>query len=681
MHVSTAPHMVCAIMTIATTRFTLLTVAAAFLTANATRGAQPPDGPPQSAPRPDGKVIPLVLPGAAPERVRPVQDRIYRAAMRQAHYLLGTVHPWSEDPSLSLLTDSRSGEHWIRPNAGAIEGFAFLYRFGPYDERVVGVSRKELLAGTILPMMRYAVATHVTGTRKTGDGKPWGDAWQSAYWAQMLGRAAWFLWDDLPDDLRAGVRRVVAHEAERFVRAEPPHQVRLDTKAEENAWNSEIFSAAMLILPGDLRRPAWEKACRRWVMSSFLRPADEHATVIVDGRPVAEQFTGANIYDDFTLENHGFVHPDYMQCFGLSLGNALDYRLSGRRPPEAFLYNVPGVYENLQWFVLPDGGFVYPNGQDWTLFRNPCWLRAHLLMAVFGQDPDAWTLALRSLAALEKMQARSAQGAIFDPSEYFFASTQHDMFRSLGLSWLLLQSAETVPDRFQQRLGVRRLDAGKIILNRTPGVVHTFSWGARCMAQCVPYRLDRIVSPDQRSGIGHVRLKGGKGPLGVAVREARVTSSDDSFTAELVLDHGRHVRAELRFVSAPDGTWTMREKLVALDDVTTAEIATGLVGVLNDPHWIYETGRREVTIDGKTTIVPACSGKTLQSDAARQVIVDSVLRIDSGAPLHLRYTAATRPERGRATDRLYLNYLGGERAWKKGQVISEFTATTRCLAE
>ncbi|HUS46778.1 MAG TPA: hypothetical protein VM098_01565, partial [Phycisphaerae bacterium] len=384
-----------------------LTIVAALLTANATRGAEPPGNPPRSAAQPAGKVMPLVLPENASAQVRPVEDRIYSAAMRQARYLLGKVHPWEEDPRLKLLTDSRSAEHWIRPNTGAIEGFAFLHRFGPYDEKVVGVSRNELLAGTILPMMRYVVATHATGTRKTSDGKPWGNAWQSAYWAQMLGRSAWLLWDDLPEDLREGVRRVVAHEAERFVGATPPHRVRGDTKAEENAWNSEIFSAAMLIMPDDLRRPAWEKACQKWVMSSFLRPADEKCNTIVDGRPVAEQFTGANVYDDFTLENHGFVHPDYMQCFGLSLGSALDYRLSGRRPPEALLYNVPGIYENLKWFVLPDGGFVYPNGQDWTLFRNPCWLRSHLLMAVFAGDPDAWTLALRSLAALEKMQARS----------------------------------------------------------------------------------------------------------------------------------------------------------------------------------------------------------------------------------------------------------------------------------
>ena len=117
-------------------------------------------------------------------------------------------------------------------------------------------------------------------------------------------------------------------------------------------------------------------------MSSFLSPADERSDTVVDGRPVREQFTGANIYDDFTLENHGIVHPDYMTAFSLTLGCTLDFVMTGRQPPEALLYNVAPIYENLKWFWLPDGGFVYPSGQDWGLFRNADWLFKHVLMAV-----------------------------------------------------------------------------------------------------------------------------------------------------------------------------------------------------------------------------------------------------------------------------------------------------------
>ena len=239
-----------------------------------------------------------------------MDQQVYVAAEKLARYLRGLIRPWSEDPQMSLLTESRHDENHIRPNTGAVDGFCFLYRFGPYDESLVGASRRQLLQETILPMIRYLVATHVTGPRRTGDGRPWGDAWQSAHWAQMLGRGAWYVWDDLPGELRAEVARVVAHEADRIAGMQPPHQIRLDTKAEENAWNSRILSVAVLLLPSDPRRTGWEAAFQKWAMSSFLRPADAQCQTVIDGRTVAAQFSGANIYDDFTLENHDIVHPD-----------------------------------------------------------------------------------------------------------------------------------------------------------------------------------------------------------------------------------------------------------------------------------------------------------------------------------------------------------------------------------
>lgn len=622
--------------------------------------------------------LPLQMPAEAPVAVRDVQQRVYRAAQRQAHYLLGTVHAWQEDETLRLLTESRSGEHWIRPNAGAVEGFAFLHRFGPYDPQIVGVSRSELLTGTLVPMLRYLVATHVTGTRPTSDGKPWGNAWQSAHWTQMLGRGAWFVWDSLPEDLQHGVRRVVAHEADRIAGSEPPHQLRADTKAEENAWNSQVLSVAMLLLPEDPRRAGWERAHQKWVLSSFLRPADERNDTVVDGRTVREQFTGANVFDDFTLENHNFVHPDYMTTFSLSLGCTPDFVLTGRRPPESLLFNVAPIYENLKWMLLPDGGFVYPNGQDWELFRNPSWFSKHVLMAVWGQDPDAWQWALVTLDALEKMQARSSAGAVFHSGEYFFASTQQDLMRSLTNAWLSLQLAGEIPDKAHERIGVRRWDSAQIILHRTPQAIHTVSWGAKIMAQCVPYRLDRIVSPHERNGIGHVRLAGGRGALALRLREAKVRDDADRFDAQLVVDHGDAVQARLGFRSAADGTFVMTETLTALTDVTTTEIATGLIGVLNNPHWIHESGRRRVRVGDAALEVASGCGQAWQWPTASRIAVDDMLLVDSPRPLQAAYLAAERPERGRVTDRLILNYLPGERNWKQGETISSYDVVVRC---
>ncbi len=624
-----------------------------------------------------GQEAPPPLSPSAPEpaaaEVRAVRERIYRVTEKQARYLLGRVRPWAEDPALKLLTESRSDEHHVRPNAGAVEGLCFLRRYGPCDPAAVGVPRDALLAGTILPMMRYLVATHATGPRATGYRKKWGNQWQSAHWTQMLGRGAWWIWGDLPEDVREGVRRVVAHEADRIAKSNPPHQIRADTKAEENAWNSQVLSVAVLLLPGDPRRPEWERQFQRWAMSSFLRPADGKNDARVDGRPVREQFLGANIFDDFTLENHGFVHPDYMTTFSLSLGCAADFLMTDRKPPEALLHNVPGIYENVKWMLIEDGNFVYPNGQDWEVFRCPAWLAKHVQMSVFGRDPEAWPWLIRTLEVVEKMQARSPSGAIYHEGEYFFPSTQTDILSALARSWLNLGLADPARGEIKPRLGVLRLDGAMVVLRRTPKAVHTFSWGSRAMAQCVPLRMDRVVSPDGRSGVGQVVLAGQKKPLPVKVREVKVESGEDRFRAELVLDHGAgQLEARLSFESRPDGRWIVRERLAALSDVQTDDIATGLIGILNDPHWVYERGRREIVLGGETIEVPAHSGKKIERDGVPDLVIDGALAVRGRGPLRIRYEGARSPERGRATDRLYLNSLPGPRSWKAGEEISGY---------
>ena len=622
-----------------------------------------------------GGVMPITLPALRPE-LKPVADRLYNALMRQGHYLLGTVHKWDKAPSMKLLTDSKSAEHWIRPNTSTLVGLAVLLRWGPYDAKVVGVSRDRLLNEYMIPMMRYLVATHRTGGQTTSDGNPWGDAWQSAHWAYALGRAAWFVWEDLPADVRAGVRRVVAHEAGRFVDATPPHGMKRDTKAEENAWNSRIFSVAVLLMPNDARRKAWEQAFVRWAISSYMRPSDAHCRQFVDGRTVADWFTGACVFQDYTCENHGFVHPGYMGCIGLTLSCHADFRLTGRVAPRAVAWNAAGVYENLKWMATPDGGYIYPSGQDWALFRNPQKAHLHLQMAAFEGDADGWSQAQNGWDAMEKMQARSADGRVFLPGEYHFPSTQHDTIAMFGLQWLYLHIADPIRDEPSERLGTRHLKSGGLVLHRTPNVFATLSYGAKVMAQAVAMRPDRIISPDQRSLIGGVTIAGEKRPPNPNVSAVDVDVKEDRFTAKLSVDHGPSVRANLVFRTDPDGTLHVREELVAVKDVTIAQVATGMIGVLNNKQWIYETGLRTLTLDGESTVIPANSGKTLAGEATH-IAIDDAMTITSDAPVRVRYVASKGPERGRATDRLYLNYADGKKTWKAGETISRYGVAIR----
>ena len=173
-------------------------------------------------------------------------------------------------------------------------------------------------------------------------------------------------------------------------------------------------------------------------------------------------------------------------------------------------WNAAGVYENLKWMATPDGGYIYPSGQDWALFRNPQKAHLHLLMAAFEGDADGWSLAQNGWDAMEKMQARSDDGRVFLPGEYRFASTQHDTIGMFGLQWLYLHVADPIRDEPTERLGTRHLKSGGLVLHRTPKAFVTLSYGAKVMAQVAAMRPDRIVSPDQRSLVGSVHVAGGE---------------------------------------------------------------------------------------------------------------------------------------------------------------------------
>jgi len=619
-------------------------------------------------------IVPPQTPGTGPSDVKDIQSRIYQSIEKQARNVLTKVHLWEGDPTLKLITESKHEEHWIRPNTGAVIGLSFLCRFGPYDENITGVSKETLLNGTILPMMRYLIAIHLTGNRTASNGKQWGSQWQSAHWAHMLGRGAWWIWADLPPDVREGVCKVVAHEADRIEATTPPSAIDNDTKSEENAWNSQILSVAVTLMPEDARRAAWEQAFQKWALSSYLRPADKSEYRVVDGKPVCEQFTGANIHDDFTVENHGRVHPDYMSCFTLSMACLVDFRMSGRTAPQAVFYNTSEIYENLKWFALPGGGFLYPNGQDWELMRDPEWFFLHTMMASQAGDPDAWQMAKICLGDQEKMQARSDSGTVFLDDEYFFPSTLSDLIYYDAMAWLALEYRNPIKDRPEMRQGVRRLDGGKLILNRTPASIHAFSWNVKFMAQVVSMDMDRVTSPHPLSGFGHIRISGKEDELSPHLRSADVHNTSRGFKVKVEADYGGIIDAIMTFRSKQDGSWKISEKLMAHSDMESEEIATGLIGILNNPHWIYERGERSLSLDGKSYVIPSGSGIECQAKV-NTLAVDDRMQIRSTKPLHIHYCGATKADRCRYTDELYLNYSRGQKSWKAGDVISTFSAT------
>jgi hypothetical protein len=616
------------------------------------------------------KVQSYSLPDKMPVQWTDFGERTYLIIEKQAHYLLGMVHVWEQDKSMRLLTDSKIGEHWIRPNTGSLVGFAFLYRFGNYNQDIIGISRERLLNENIIPMMRYLVRTHLTGDLNTSEGKKWGNVWQSAHWAYSLAKGAWWIWDYLPIDVQEGIRNIVKFEAARFYDVEPPFQLKLDTKSEENAWNSQIFQAAMLLMPQDKDYLIWENLLKKWVISAYIKPSDLKSKRKVSGI-LLSSFKGANIYDDFTLENHGIVHPDYMGAFILTSQFGLDYAMQNKQIPEFVFFNNKGIYENLKWFTLSDGGLNYPSGQDWPIYSIPDWLFLHIHSAAFKNDPDAPELARRVLDCTEKMQKRNSAGNVYQDEENYFPSAQSDLIYYECLSWLSLFYMNNALDEFKDRTGVKLLEYGKIILNRTPKAIHSLSWGNKIMFQSVTNNYDRIFDSDMQNGIGYIILKGQAKTLPVTLgNDFKLKINGRQFVAEFSVNHGYEITAYYTLKSFVN-RMEVSEKLISNTDIETQTIATSFYGILNNKNWIYEDGQRIIRNDtGNSYTFLSGQGKH-ESFSTNEINIDGSVLFRSDKKMNVSYISETKIYRSRITDRLILNHVEGERSWTKGQVISQ----------
>lgn len=542
----------------------------------------------------------------APAKVALLRDgeiaqRLAPILRKQARFLIAQLHPWSGDTKALLLTSGGSIEGEIRPNTHAAFGLAVIAR--AFDD---DAAREKSVA-----ILRFLLPTHGAGGVKCADGKLWHDQWQSAHWAQAAGRAAWLLWSSLDSRERWLAARMICDEADRFIDAKPPTQVDSDTKAEENAWDSAVISLAYNIFPRHPHHEKWREAAIRWQISSFAVAKDVTSSEVVDGKPLKDWLTGPNLHADYTLENHDRVHPDYMTTIRLNLVQKLAYDWAGNPPPASILFNTQKVYASLKKLVLPDGGYVYPNGQDWHLHRAADWLDAHVEMAALFNDPQAARMARLCLETAEKMLARNKDGGIYASDETFFASSQAMLLELYADAYLFARSYGEGPapvsetQLWKELAGQHVFEAGKFVLVRTDHSVATFSWGRQVMGLIFPLRKDLLLTPNDRSLVGNIEIAGKRDRP--TLRRAQISKTKSAFAIAGELNRAAGAfEQRFAFVALADGRTIYVDSLNRRGSETKPiTMDLGLIGILNDLNWVYHDGERSIVYDGGRTTVPA----------------------------------------------------------------------------
>jgi hypothetical protein len=200
-----------------------------------------------------------------------------------------------------------------------------------------------------------------------------GNTWQSSWWVAEMGATAWFLWDRLDPPLQEAVAEMIVYHADIIAAEKPGARVNLDTEAETVAWNSMIVALAANMMPNHPHADKWRDAVRRYVYTIFATPHDlGDASPADDGRPLKDWIAGANIHDDFSLENHNRFHIDYeFTCYRFLMFGAAMHRLGGNQVPDAFRHHTWDTYEKV---LLPctDGSkfIVYVSDNDWKRYHG-----------------------------------------------------------------------------------------------------------------------------------------------------------------------------------------------------------------------------------------------------------------------------------------------------------------------
>jgi hypothetical protein len=154
------------------------------------------------------------------------------------------------------------------------------------------------------------------------------------------------------------------------------------------------------MMPKHPRVRAWKEKCSELMVSAYATETDQVSDRVIDGKPVKNWLQGFNANPDGSVVNHGFLHPDYMQCIHENLRAFLVQPLAGQAVPEAADFNAALVYRCLNTRDWPSppyaapGGTIYRPGEPFNYYPEKAdWTRVSCLTD-YLVDVHAFTLGL-----------------------------------------------------------------------------------------------------------------------------------------------------------------------------------------------------------------------------------------------------------------------------------------------
>ena len=539
--------------------------------------------------------------------------------------------------------DTRAAnERGVRPNADISMVCAFLCKYG----LEAGVQLPQGIAWEDVRRMAreslvFAYSTHKANrlTPCVG-GHYWGSTsandnqWESSLWAMSVAFSAWLQRETLSSAQWECIYRLLRAECNYELERDIPTGFVGDTKAEENGWETNVLACALGLFPDDPLASQWFQRLREFAINCYSHSSDAGNTQVIDedidNTTVADLYRGANLYDDYTLQNHNYFHTSYQNVVMQELGESivalqLFQQDRGEKPrwhTKALLHHQQEVMDSvLCYLALADGELAMPNGNDWSLFLYDQ-LPSYSTAACFLRHPDALMLENMACKYIAARQQTTADGSWLLHADVGARRMGVQAHRVM-MTWLMHHLASTAdlrPTQWSQfreeHSAAKWFATQKIVRAYTPKRFSCFSWseGLRSytgyLTSDTPDR-NKIVVPYRAFGSGNLlgwyEVEGCRTdvhPKG----DPRVTLDGDAWLLEgtWLANEGALTR-RLFVYSTPGDALVVGEDVIANKDVTIRATKGGALAISLDPFLKEErdvlSKANWANVDGQVAVI------------------------------------------------------------------------------
>jgi len=630
-------------------------------------------------------------------------------------YMVNDWNPCQEPNSLGetcgFFKGENSGgsdERGVRPNADLSMICAFLVKYAkpqgiPLPEGVTWERLEEMARKSLI----FAYSTHKANRLKVcAGGRYWGSTakndavWESSLWAMSVAYSAFFQWDQLSEKQREYIYQMLKAECNYELERDIPTGYDGDTKAEENGWEADILAATLGLYPNDELAPRWFERLREFAINSYSHPSDEQNRTIIDpeydNKTVADFYRGANLYEDYTLQNHNLFHTSYQNVVMQELGEAalalkmFQQGLHGEEKwqTRALMHHNQEVQDSvLNWLALADGELAMPNGNDWSLFLYDQ-ITSYSTQACFQQDPNALMLENMAYKYIKARQQTTPDGSWLLRADVGARRMGVEAHRVM-MTYLMhevLPTAQMKPTKWKDfnrtYSKAKILPCQNVVRASSDSRFVTFSWskGLRSYTGYIASNSpdkNKIIVPFRANNTGNFlgwyEVKG-KRTDAVPVKSGHYVLSQNSFVmnGELNTNEGC-LNHKFTLYATPENAVIYMDRVTANEDCIITAEKGGLMAISVDE--MTQPSRtlyyNENDNDNKSVNKSVSDGSTFLSFNSNWVNIDNEVGIVVLDDHNQMAFGERQNNNSIMTAKLYPSYSNQPREVKKGELVDE----------